>query len=74
MKRGCLVCGWCLLSTAWLWGRGGDVFSPGQSLVVESLPPIDAELAEKASRYTEFRSADLFVMVPANPTTDKLLV
>ncbi len=36
------------------------VVAPGENLVVEGIPPIPAALAEKAGRYTEFRSAGLF--------------
>jgi dipeptidyl aminopeptidase/acylaminoacyl peptidase len=71
MKRSCLLCGWCLLSTAWLFGQGTDVFPPGESLVVEGVPAIEAALAEKASRYSEFRSADLFDW---HPTRREILI
>ncbi|MBI3836849.1 MAG: S9 family peptidase [Planctomycetia bacterium] len=66
MNRGCLACGWWLLSTASLFGQGAEVFAPPESLVVEGVPPIPSALAEKASRYTEFRSADLLDWHPAS--------
>ncbi|HEV3137084.1 MAG TPA: hypothetical protein VGZ26_04255, partial [Pirellulales bacterium] len=72
MKRSCLVCGWCLLlSTAWLFGQGADVFPPAESLVVEGVPAIEAALAENASRYSEFRSADL---LDWHPTRREILI
>ena len=39
---------------------GEGVVTPGDNLVVEGIPPISQALADKASRYTEFRSAGLF--------------
>jgi hypothetical protein len=33
------------------------VVAPNENLVVEGIPPIPASLAEKADRYTNFRSA-----------------
>jgi dipeptidyl aminopeptidase/acylaminoacyl peptidase len=71
MKRGCLVCGCCLLSTAWLFGQGADVFPPAESLVVEGVPAIDAGLVERASRYTEFRAAQL---LDWHPTRREILI
>jgi dipeptidyl aminopeptidase/acylaminoacyl peptidase len=35
------------------------VVRPGDNLVVESIPPVPAAIAEKANRYGEFRSASL---------------
>jgi hypothetical protein len=71
MKRSCLLCGWCLLSTASLFGQGADVFPSGESLVVEGVPAIEAALAENASRYSEFRSADL---LDWHPTRREILI
>ena len=66
MQRASLVCGWLLLSSASALGQGAEVFAPPESLVVEGVPPIEAGLAQSASRYTEFRSAELFDWHPTN--------
>ena len=47
------------------------VLAPGENLVVEGIPPIPAALADKASRYTEFRSAGLFDW---HPTERSILI
>ena len=47
------------------------MLAPGENLVVEGLPPIPAALAERASRYTEFRSADL---LDWHPTRREILI
>jgi dipeptidyl aminopeptidase/acylaminoacyl peptidase len=44
---------------------------PGDNLVVEGIPPVPASLAERVSRYTEFRSA---VLRGWHPTRREMLV
>jgi dipeptidyl aminopeptidase/acylaminoacyl peptidase len=36
-----------------------DVIAPNENLIVDSIPPVPSAIAEKASRYTEFRSAGI---------------
>ncbi|MEX0978240.1 MAG: hypothetical protein WDZ48_05285, partial [Pirellulales bacterium] len=45
--------------------------APADNLVVEGIPPIAASLAEKAGRYTEFRSAAL---MDWHPTERAILI
>ncbi len=66
MIRFGIACGVCLVSATILAAGAGvilaeeaAVLAPADNLVVEGLPPIPAELAESANRYTEFRSAGL---------------
>ncbi len=71
MKRCCFACAVWMWSAAGLFGQGADVLAPGENLVVQGLPPIPAELAEKARRYTEYRSADLWDW---HPTRREILI
>src|SRR3990172_1556895 len=61
MRHTPLTCGLCLsfFISATVFAQQGDVVSPNENLVVEGLPPISASMAERAGRYTEFRSAEL---------------
>src|SRR4051812_41226026 len=36
-----------------------DVIAPNENLIVDSIPAVPAAVADKASRYTEFRSAGI---------------
>ena len=61
----------CLLLGTTLVAQQADLLVPGENLVTQGLPPIPAELAEKASRYTDFRSADL---LDWHPTKREILI
>ncbi len=65
MKRYALL--WGLLA-GWVAGAAmaaePAVVTPGDNLVAEGIPPIPESLAERAGRYTEFRSAALFSWHP----------
>lgn len=41
------------------------VFAPNENLVVDGIPPVPMEIAEKASRYTEFRAAGVMDWHPS---------
>ena len=56
---------WALLCPAAVFGQPGDILPSGDNLVVQGLPPIPSELAERAGRYTEFRTAELLDWHPA---------
>ena len=47
------------------------VVAPNENLVVESIPPIPASVAEKADRYTNFRSA---LFASWHPTRREMLI
>src|SRR5207245_1024269 len=47
------------------------VVKPGENLVVENIPPIPTDVAEKVNRYGEFRSAG---MQDWHPTRRELLI
>lgn len=68
-----LACAACLCWLACLpaMAQQADVLAPGENLVVEGLPPISAAMAERASCYTEFRSADL---LDWHPTRREILI
>ncbi len=68
MLSGCWIA--CCLAAS-LLADDVELLAPNENLVVEGLPPIPAALAEKASRYTEFRSADLFDW---HPTRREVLI
>jgi dipeptidyl aminopeptidase/acylaminoacyl peptidase len=61
MKRHAMLLGWvAAVTTGHLQAaEPAPVLAPGDNLVVEGLPQIPAALAERASRFTEFRSAGL---------------
>ena len=61
MKRYAMLLGWfAAVTTGHLQAtETAPVLAPGDNLVVEGLPQIPAALAERASRFTEFRSAGL---------------
>jgi dipeptidyl aminopeptidase/acylaminoacyl peptidase len=71
MKRLAIACGWWLLAATLVSAQQGDVVAPGENLVVEGLPPIPAELAESAGRYTESRSASI---LDWHPTRREMLI
>jgi dipeptidyl aminopeptidase/acylaminoacyl peptidase len=73
MKRLAAAWGLCggLLWSASLFAQQAEMIASGDNLVVEGLPQIPAALAERASRYTEFRSADLFDW---HPTRREILI
>ena len=68
MKRFGFACGVCVLSATMLLGADQDVITPGDNLVVEGIPPIPAQLAESANRYTELRGASLLDFLDAERT------
>lgn len=53
------------------WGQRADTLHPGETLVVEGIPPIPTSLAERVRRYTEYRSAGL---ADWHPTRREMLV
>jgi dipeptidyl aminopeptidase/acylaminoacyl peptidase len=70
--RSCwLACGLCLLGLHVAAGQEADVLAPGENLVAEGIPPIPAELAERAGRYNESRGAELFDW---HPTKREILI
>lgn len=48
-----------------------DTISPGENLVVDGIPPIPAVIADRARRYTEFRTASL---ADWHPTKREMLI
>src|SRR6478672_11797200 len=63
LRRGVLLAA-ILIAPSLLWAQGAPplqpaVIKPGDNLVVESIPPVPAAIAEKANQYGEFRSAGL---------------
>lgn len=70
---GCLplwaVVGW--LGTATGAEPPSPAIAPGENLVVQDVPPIPAEIAEKASRYGEYRGA---VLNDWHPTKNEMLI
>ena len=48
-----------------------DVITPTDNLVVENIPPVPAEIAEKSNNYTEFRVAGIYDW---HPTKREMLI
>lgn len=73
MKRRSFACGLCggLFWSVLLFAQPADVLVSGENLVVQGLPPIPRALAERAGRYTEYRSADL---LDWHPTRREILI
>ena len=71
MNRLWMACGLCLILVGVLPGQEAGVVAPGDNLVVEGIPPVPAELAERANRYTELRYARL---LDWHPTQREMLI
>lgn len=64
MMRSMLACGLAMVVWAAVVSAEEAVVTPGDNLVVEGLPAIPQSIADKAARYTEFRSAALLSWHP----------
>ncbi len=71
MTRTWIVWGLLWAMTGVLLADDAAVIAPGETLVVEGIPVIPADLAESANRYTEFRSAAL---LDWHPTQREMLI
>ena len=59
------------VSFSFAQAHSGAVIAPNENLVVDGIPPVPADIAEKAGRYTEFRSA---AVMDWHPTKREMLI
>jgi len=70
-SRGYLVVGCLLVSVTTLSLAQEPTIKPNDALILENIPPIPASIAEKAARYTDYRTATMYGW---HPTKREILI
>src|SRR5215469_3773650 len=69
--RGCFLVGLLFLSRTPLSPAQEPAIKPNDALILENIPPIPASIAEKAAKYTDYRTATMYGW---HPTKREILI